>query len=189
MTTPQPKLFPSATGATPASNDTSGAYDAHGSDHEFTGTLSELRASLDKLKADVTSVAERRASAIAKSVTKSADQLAVEIRKAPGTSIAIATLAGVLLAVVITSGRPAEPTWRRTARAYQDQARGELDALMARARHVADDARGTASGIMPSVERLVKNFSEMDVNSTLAPAIEKGSTMMRTAWQAMTGSR
>ena len=60
---------------------------------------------------------------------------------------------------------------------------------LGRARNAAEDAKGTASGIMPSVERLVKTLSEMDVNSSLAPAIEKGSTLMRSAWQSLTGNR
>ena len=187
MTTPQPKLFPTMAagfgGNEPMSRD--GQTD----ETEMQRVLAELRITLDRLKYDVAIVAERNALAVSRSVSDGAEQLRGEIRKAPGIALAAAAVAGVLIAIAVTSGRPAEPAWRQTARRFQSGMREDMDALMTRARHVADDAKVSTSGILPSVERLAQTLSQMDVNSTLGPAVEKGSTLLRTAWQSLTGNR
>ena len=186
MTTQQPKLFPTVTAAGYGGNDPSSAR-AELSEDDQMGVLAELRTKLDGLKRDVAVAAEYRAAALLQGVAEGADDLRREIRRAPGISLAVATLAGVLLAVALTSGRQPEQSWRQTARRYQSAAQDEMDRLLSRARHVADDARGSAAGIYPSVERLADRLSQMDIGGTLAPAIEKGSSLLRTAWLSLTG--
>ena len=188
MTTPLANLFPVVDAAGFAGNDTETAGSPH-HDDEMALTLAELRQTLVKLQSDVANLAERRAAAVARGVADGSAFLQGEIRKAPGIAIAVAALAGVLVAVAVTSGRPAEPAWRQAARRYQSAVSDDMDALLARANRVGGGVREAASGLMPSVERLVQKFSEMDVNSQLAPALEQGSTVLRSAWQALTGSR
>ena len=186
MTTLQPKLFPTVTAAGYGDNDPSSSRSDVTDEHQM-GVLAELRTTLDGLKRDVAIVAERRAADLSRGVADGAETLRTEIRKAPGISLTVATLAGALLAVALTSGRPSEPAWRHTARRYQSVAQDEMDRLLSRARHVANDARGSAAGIYPTVERLADRLSQMDIGGTLAPAIEKGSNLLRTAWLSLTG--
>ena len=188
MTMPLAKLFPTTDAAGFGGNDP-GTGIGPAKDDELDGVLAELRASLDKLKIEVAAVAERHGEAVSKGVSAGAEQLRTEIRKAPGLALAVAAVTGVVVAIALTSTRPVEPEWRQTARRYQSGIRDDLDAIMTRARQAADDARASTSGLIPSVERLAQTLSQMDVNSTLAPAIEKGSTLLRSAWLSLTGNR
>lgn len=188
MTTLQPKLFPAADAAGFGGNDPALAESQH-RDDDMVQVLSELRTTLAKLRSDVAAVAERRAAAVATSVADGAEQLRGEIRKAPGIAIAVAALAGILIAVAVTSGRPQEPAWRQTARRYRSAMSDDVDALMAQASRVGGGVRDATSGLMPSIERLAQKLSEMDLNNQLAPALEKGSTLLRSAWQTLTGNR
>ena len=163
------------------------AHDWQQNEAAHSNTLTELRATLERLTHDVALVAERRAAAAAKCVADGADGLRSGIRQAPVTSLAVAVVAGALLAVVLTTGRSAEPAWRQSARRYGSAMRDEMDAMMVGARRAADDARASTAGIMPSVERLAQTLAQMDVSSTLAPAVEKGSAILRSMWAAATG--
>ena len=187
MTMPAAQLF-SVTDAAGFGGNDAKANGSHSQDDEM-ASLTELRAALGKLQSEVATMAERRAAEVAASVTDGAEQLRGEIRKSPGIAIAVAAMAGILIAVAVTSGRPAEPAWRQTARRYRTAMSDDVDALLAQASRVGGGARDAASGLMPSVERLVQKFSEMDVNNQLAPALEKGSTLLRSAWQTLTGNR
>lgn len=158
-------------------------------EHAAEGTLQELRDMLERLKGDVAEVAARRARAVSQTVATGVEGLQGEIRKAPGTAVVVAVLAGVLIAVAVTSGRPTEPAWRTTARRYGTAMREDLDALLAKSSRVGSEARDAASGLVPTVERLVQSLSQMDVSSQLSPALEKGSSLLRNIWQSVVGAK
>ena len=186
MTLPQSLLFPAA-GNLGANGTVAGQGQAAESDLNL--ELSEVREILAKLKNDIAGIAERRAAAVTSGISYGAEQVRTEIRKAPVAAIAVAAIAGVLFGAALASRRPQEPMWRETARRYQNVVRDDVDALVARARSVAHEAQGASSRIMPSVERLAQTLSQMDVNGALSPAIEKGTTLLKSWWYSMTANR
>ena len=185
MTTPLAKLFPVADVAGfGGGQDAVAPHEQH--EDELAHTLAELRASLEKLKADVSSEAQRRAAAAAVVISDGADQLRGEIRKSPGIALAVAVVAGALVGVAVTRGRPVEPAWQQTARRYRSAMNDDVESLFARADKARSGLRDAASSLMPTIERLAQKLSEMD-GTQIAPALEKGSSLLRSAWQTLSG--
>ena len=154
--------------------------------------LAELRAQYEKLRNEVGTIVAERSEQAAQLAQDGADELRSYIRSAPGTSIALAALAGGLVAVIATSRR-ADPTWqdsaRNTAHLYQAALRNtDINELADRLRQTAESSlastRDQAAGIMPGLERLAQTLSTMD-SSTFAPAIEKGTSWLRSVWDKL----
>jgi ElaB/YqjD/DUF883 family membrane-anchored ribosome-binding protein len=192
----QIKLF---TGDTPPENNEP-SMSAMSSTGSTTGTdeqaiLDDLRAQYDKLRDEVTAVISERTEQAARLARDGADGLRSQIRSAPGTSIALAVLAGGLIGVLLTSRR--ELTWgetaqnsvRDTAHRYQAALRNvDINDLAERLRRSADSTlsstRDQASGIIPGLERLAQSLSTMD-SSSFTPAIEKGTSWLKSVWDKL----
>ena len=181
MTTPQPILFPVAASGNQAESRTKLPIE-----DDTNGALEEIRATIEKLKDDVSTMAERRAMAVSNALSDGAEHLSGEIRKAPGAALVIAAIAGILVGIAVTRARPAPLTWHERALRLPAGIGEDWNSMTGRARGLVDDARSSAAGLLPSVERLAQTLSQMDVNSTLAPALEKGTTLLKTAWQSLT---
>lgn len=158
--------------------------------------LDELRAQYEKLRDEVAAVVSHRTQQARDLAQDGADGLRSSIRAAPGSSIALAAVAGGLIAVLLTSRRP-EPTWSDTFQssagkfAHRAQAAlrtADIEALADQLRQSADNsfasARGQMSGIVPGLERLAEKLSSMDA-SALSPAIEKSASWLKSVWDKL----
>ncbi len=158
--------------------------------------LDELCVQYQTLRDEVAAVVAQRSQQAVQLAQAGADGLRSNIRSAPGTSIALAAIAGGLIAVLATSRR-VEPTWREAAqtsarnaahRAQTSLRSVDIDALADRIRHSAEssfsNARDQASGIVPGLERLAHTISTMDA-SALTPAIEKGTSWIKSVWDKL----
>jgi hypothetical protein len=191
MSTPQTVLFPAMESPSPVAND-QGRDDGPGAAGtiDMDGILADLRTSVDQLTSDIARVTARTALAATDAISDGADGLRTEIRNAPGISLAVAVTAGVLLAIAVAPSRRDSRTWADVARG---PTRDDVDAMLSRARMAARDtqeaASSTASSMASNIERLAQYVSQMDARSTLAPAVERGSELLRTAWRTFSGQR
>lgn len=158
--------------------------------------LDDLRAQYEALRDEVALVVSHRSQQALDLAHDSADALRSSIRSAPGTSIALAAVAGGLIAALLTSRR-AEPTWtdsvQTSAQKIAHRAHGvwrspDIEALADRLRHSADNsiasAQGQVSGIVPGLERLAQTISSMDT-SAFTPAIEKSASWLKSVWEKL----
>ena len=172
------------------------AIDPSVTGHDEQALLDDLRAQYEALRDEVAAVVSHRSQQALHLAQDGTDGLRSSIRSAPGTSIALAAVAGGLLAVLVTSRR-AEPTWsdtvqtsaRKIAHRAQTALRSaDIEALADRLRHSADNsiasARGQVSGIVPGLERLAHTISSMDA-SAFTPAIEKSASWIKSVWDKL----
>lgn len=157
-------------------------------DHDAQAVLDDLRKQYETLRGEVASAVSLRAEQASKLAAEGADGLRSQIRSQPVASLAIAAVAGGLIAVLLTQ-TVREPTWQEKASRYGSSLRDiDLGNIAERLRNSADaaysSAREQASGIMPSVERLAQSLSAMDT-TTFQPAIEKGTSLFKSLWNSV----
>jgi hypothetical protein len=155
--------------------------------------LDELRQAYDSLAAQVAAISEKPMAAIADATESLAQPVREQIKVAPLTSVILATLGGVALAIVLTSGTRKALTLSERALSYAD-AVGHIDvhpamARLARAteaaRHSASDA---ASGFIPNIEKLATSLSRIDTGGSVKGAIEQAVDWVRTSVSGKTRS-
>ena len=194
MTQAQPKLFPSGANDDFAKSSGDSAPSVFSTDVEkpmddAERILADLRAEFEHLSSQVSSALRHQAELVSRGVTFGADRVADEIRREPVIAIGLATLFGVLVGFVVTHSASGEPTWQDTANRYQNEMKRELDTLLAKAQAVSREAQNSASGFMPTVERLVQNLSQMDVGSSIGPSLDKGASLFKSVWNSMIAPR
>lgn len=197
----QPKLFANAGTLDEAGNVAAMASHADvgspgAGDQENQAILDELRAQYESLREEVAATVSKRAQQAAQLAQDGAGELRSQIRSAPGTSLALALIAGGLVAVLITSRRT-EPAWteriqdsaRDAANRYQTAFRNaDFNDLAGQVRRAAESsyagARDQAAGMVPTIERLAHSLSTMD-SSSFSPAIEKGTSWLKAVWDKL----
>ncbi len=156
----------------PVETRTSGAESA---DHSaYASQVAALREELASIATEFGRIVEQRsAQARDFAVDEATAGLAATrtaIRSQPLAAMAIATVAGVALAVmIIPKGRP-----RHRAFGHDwsiDATRAELNNALDRVRHAMPNA--STSSLMSSFERMMESLSSIDPKSTLMPAWEK----------------
>lgn len=167
---------------TPQRDPATAAPDAH-------SALADLRRQVDELKRTLGDALERRTAQAAAGIHNGAEQLRHEIRGAPVVAVAIAALAGVLVAIAITQQRPPQTKWQYA----QDQVRRampdiDMGALRERLADASTRVRDDAYGLLPSVEQLAQAVSRME-STSIAPMLDKGATFMRGIWDLATNAR
>lgn len=156
---------------------------------ETSSDFGALRVELAELVGAVGQIVESRA-AHAKQVAIAGSQAGLSasrsaIRAYPVTSIAVATLAGASLAIMLT--QPRRPTL--TARLNQimpDVSRSDLSDLVRQMQRSASNA-SQGLGIASAFERVVESVSSIDAKSSLTPAIEKAGAWLSSMRASMTG--
>ncbi|MEQ1696344.1 MAG: hypothetical protein ABL901_10945 [Hyphomicrobiaceae bacterium] len=164
--------------------------------HDDQAALDELRAQYEQLRGEVAAVVAKRTHQAAQLAQAGTDGLRSQIRSAPGTSLALAVIAGGLIAVLVTNRR-AERTWservqdtardaaNRTQSAFHN---ADINDLASRLRRSAESSfaqtREQAAGVIPGLERLAQSLSTMD-SSTFTPAIEKGTSWLKALWDKL----
>lgn len=143
--------------------------------------LAAVRADLAALVADVTRVAESRASQVKNAAIDDAeagvDFARDTIRSHPLPAVAIAFVVGAAVAVGLT------PTSRRSGSARRGDWTPDLGQM---AQGLQRSASSTGSSVLSAFERVVDSVSTIDPKSSLTPAIEKAAGWLSSLWETMT---
>lgn len=159
---------------------------ARDGDGQHRAVLEELRRDLGVIVAEVTKVAEER-SAQAKVLADEGLEAARDtIRTHPMAAVAMATLLGAGIAIVLTSAPRASRATSRLASWAPPTSRAEL-------MHMTDGMQksvaqsSTLSSVASAFERLVEQISTIDPKSSLSPALEKAGAWLNSLRTSMGG--
>jgi ElaB/YqjD/DUF883 family membrane-anchored ribosome-binding protein len=149
--------------------------------------LAELRANVNALTKEVADIVEKRTRAACETAEAGAVEVRRAIRRQPVVSMAIATAAGVLIALAFVprfsrptarsrwdSFIPSMPTMPVTRADLYDLA-NNIQSSVARAAH------GVPSSVAPTFERLVDAITRTDPTASVGSIIEKASSWFQKA--------
>jgi hypothetical protein len=138
-------------------------------------TLAELQKAVTAMAKDIATIAEKRGQAIKDTAEAGTSALRRNIRRQPGVAMGVATLAGVLLSLLVVPAR------RQTAGRW-----GEWTSPVTRAdlQDVADSVQrslvraANAVPVTPAFERVVDALTRVDAGASLSSVIEKAGSWL-----------
>jgi hypothetical protein len=157
---------------------------------DATADLVVLRQDLALLVGDVARLVEARAAqakaCATDSVTAGLDASRSTIRAYPVTSIAVATVIGAAVAIMITS-QPRRPNLSaRLGHMVPDITRADLGEMVHHLQRSASTA-AHGSGLASAFERVVDSVSSIDAKSSLTPALEKAGAWLSSLRTSVVG--
>jgi ElaB/YqjD/DUF883 family membrane-anchored ribosome-binding protein len=157
---------------------------------DATAELVVLRQDLASLVADVARLVEARATQAkafaVQNVEAGLDATRSTIRAYPVTSIAVATVIGAAVAIMITS-QPRRPNlYARLGHIVPNVTRSDLAEMVHHLQRSASTAV-QGSGLASAFERVVDSVSSIDARSSLTPALEKAGAWLSSLRTSVVG--
>lgn len=175
----------------PAGYDSSNSVGAPvDSSDDQSSDLETLRQELAQLVGDVGRIIEARA-AQAKQVAVVGVEVGLDasrntIRAYPVTSIAVATIVGASLAIMLTTPSRRPSLSARLGHMMPDVTRSDLNDMARQWQRSASQA-AQGSGLASAFERVVESVSSIDPKSSFMPAMEKAGAWLNSLRSSMGG--
>jgi ElaB/YqjD/DUF883 family membrane-anchored ribosome-binding protein len=163
---------------------------ATGNGHDRSAEYAELRRELGMIASNVSIIIETRA-AQAKQMAAEAAEAGLEttretIRDYPVTSIAVATILGAAIAIVLTAPPRRPSLTARLGHYIPEITRADLNDMARQLQRSASHAVH-GSSLSSAFERVVESVSSIDPKSSLTPALEKAGAWLSSLRTAMGG--